>query len=445
MPQEQTVNKARHIEVTAKHADTLMAPESGFTHRQTLAGVVRFNAPDLAEEAARVVQADLDDEARRLVVRGFFHEVLQQIGIDDHHRTIGLGDGTLDVDLGLTGGAHLVVAALDLEAGVVEGHDHLVAQVGVVVDRRDREVAALVRRLVAAVGAAVGLERLAGVEVGEASRPGQLDLAAGVDPDRDVRLIVVPPPMLVEALRTGQVDGFCVGEPWNSLAVDAGLGTIVAVASDIWRSPPEKVLGMSSNYIERNPEVCGALVRAVVAAARCLSKAECRDELVRLLSQTRYVGASESLLRGALKSVKGDIDGLLEDVEAALAIAGPLVAGGVGTHEWALPTPERVDLRGRCVLPAFTDSHVHFPTWALADNAGIEGKGWFVDMELDFPAGPAYYLMGFEIDLFTPPRAGFFFLGDARSVGGALAPIPESGLKPLLQEVRYGSRCPGGS
>jgi len=50
----------------------------------------------------------------------------------------------------------------------------------------------------------------------------------------------------------------------------------------------------------------------------------------------------------------------------ALAIAGPLIAGGVGTHEWALPTPDRVNLAGRCVLPAFTDSHVHFPTWALA-------------------------------------------------------------------------------
>ena len=50
----------------------------------------------------------------------------------------------------------------------------------------------------------------------------------------------------------------------------------------------------------------------------------------------------------------------------SLAIAGPLVAGAVGTHESALPTPDRVDLGGRCVLPAFTDSHVHFPTWSLA-------------------------------------------------------------------------------
>src|SRR5215212_9545340 len=51
-----------------------------------------------------------------------------------------------------------------------------------------------------------------------------------------------------------------------------------------------------------------------------------------------------------------------------LAIAGNLVAGGVGTHETALPSPERVDLGGRCVVPGFTDSHVHFPTWALAQH-----------------------------------------------------------------------------
>lgn len=53
---------------------------------------------------------------------------------------------------------------------------------------------------------------------------------------------------------------------------------------------------------------------------------------------------------------------------AALAIAGDRIVGGVGTHEHALPTPDRVDLRGRCVLPAFTDAHVHFPTWALAQR-----------------------------------------------------------------------------
>ena len=59
---------------------------------------------------------------------------------------------------------------------------------------------------------------------------------------------------------------------------------------------------------------------------------------------------------------------------AALAIAGDRVAGGVGTHEMSLPTPERVDLRGRCVLPAFTDAHVHFPTWSLSQrDVQLEG------------------------------------------------------------------------
>jgi predicted amidohydrolase YtcJ len=64
----------------------------------------------------------------------------------------------------------------------------------------------------------------------------------------------------------------------------------------------------------------------------------------------------------------------------ALAIAGDRIVGGVGTHESALPSPERVDLRGRCVLPGFTDSHVHFPTWALAQRqVRLEGCGSLAD------------------------------------------------------------------
>jgi predicted amidohydrolase YtcJ len=61
---------------------------------------------------------------------------------------------------------------------------------------------------------------------------------------------------------------------------------------------------------------------------------------------------------------------------SALAIAGDRVAGGVGTHELVLPTPDHIDLRGRCVLPAFTDSHVHFPSWSLAQrDVQLEGTG----------------------------------------------------------------------
>jgi hypothetical protein len=62
--------------------------------------------------------------------------------------------------------------------------------------------------------------------------------AAGIDPDRELRLIVIPPPFLVDALRAGQIDGFCVGEPWNSVAVHAGVGTIVTSTTAIWPFSP---------------------------------------------------------------------------------------------------------------------------------------------------------------------------------------------------------------
>ncbi|HUG61421.1 MAG TPA: ABC transporter substrate-binding protein, partial [Methylomirabilota bacterium] len=66
--------------------------------------------------------------------------------------------------------------------------------------------------------------------------------ASGVHPDRDVDIVVLPPPSMPEALASGRLDAFCVGEPWNSVAVDAGVGVIVTSKASIWRSSPEKVL-----------------------------------------------------------------------------------------------------------------------------------------------------------------------------------------------------------
>jgi len=127
--------------------------------------------------------------------------------------------------------------------------------------------------------------------------------SGGLDPDRDVRLVVLPPPLLVDALRSGQVDGFCVGEPWNSLAVDAGIGVIAAVCSDIWPSPPEKVLGMRASFVDENPEKVAALVRAIHAASRWAADPGNHHDLAQLLAQPRYVGAPARLLHAALAGV----------------------------------------------------------------------------------------------------------------------------------------------
>jgi NitT/TauT family transport system ATP-binding protein len=123
--------------------------------------------------------------------------------------------------------------------------------------------------------------------------------ACGIDPDRDVRLLVLPPPLLVDALREGQIDGFCVGEPWNSLAVAVGVGSIVTATSAIWRLSPEKVLGCKLEWAQRHPDRMAAVIRAVYRAAQWCGQVANQQELASLLAEPRFVGApAATLLRG---------------------------------------------------------------------------------------------------------------------------------------------------
>jgi predicted amidohydrolase YtcJ len=88
-------------------------------------------------------------------------------------------------------------------------------------------------------------------------------------------------------------------------------------------------------------------------------------------SITDYILSAVILEKGVIRTLEPAMP-----VALALAIAGDRVAGGVGTHETALPSPDRVDLGGRCVLPGLNDAHVHFPTWALAQReVRLEGAG----------------------------------------------------------------------
>jgi NitT/TauT family transport system ATP-binding protein len=126
--------------------------------------------------------------------------------------------------------------------------------------------------------------------------------ASGIDPDQDVRLVVIPPPLLVDALRGGQVDGFCVGEPWNSVAVAAGVGHIITTGTLIWPHSPEKVLGMRQDWALQHPDIVAALVRAVVRAALWCEDADNHGSLAQLLAGPRYVGVPAALLQSALSA-----------------------------------------------------------------------------------------------------------------------------------------------
>lgn len=124
--------------------------------------------------------------------------------------------------------------------------------------------------------------------------------SAGIDPDRDVRLTVIPPPRMVDSLRAGRIDGCCVGEPWNLVAGAEGLGAIAATKSDIWPMAPEKVLGLRADWAEDNGARLAALIRAFVEAAQWADAPENRPELARMLADPRYVNVPETLLRTAL-------------------------------------------------------------------------------------------------------------------------------------------------
>jgi ABC-type nitrate/sulfonate/bicarbonate transport system substrate-binding protein len=123
---------------------------------------------------------------------------------------------------------------------------------------------------------------------------------AGLDPDRDVRLVVLPPPLLVDALRSGQIDGFCVGEPWNSLAVSAGIGALIVAVSDLMPQAPEKVLGVRARFAQEHPGRVAALIRAIEASSQWAARPEHHAELASLLSQPRFVGVPAELMQQAL-------------------------------------------------------------------------------------------------------------------------------------------------
>lgn len=124
--------------------------------------------------------------------------------------------------------------------------------------------------------------------------------AAGIDPINDVNLVVVPPPLIAASLKAGRIDGFCVGEPWNSLAVSDGSGVIIATKSELWAESPEKVLAMRADYAVNNAPLVQSLIKAVHQACTWLEDAENRRKAAELLSRPQYVGLAEQILLRSL-------------------------------------------------------------------------------------------------------------------------------------------------
>lgn len=145
--------------------------------------------------------------------------------------------------------------------------------------------------------------------------------SGGVDPDEDVRLVVLPPPYMAESIASGHVDAFCVGAPWNSAAVDLGLAHILHFVSDILTRAAEKVLAVREPWARDNPEVVAKLVRAHRAAADFIESPEHREEASVILSRPDRIGVDpEVILRTLTGRLKVSPDGTIRESSRYLLV-----------------------------------------------------------------------------------------------------------------------------
>jgi len=114
------------------------------------------------------------------------------------------------------------------------------------------------------------------------------------------QLTTIPPPRMADALNSGEIDAFCVGEPWGSVAVEQGAGTLLLPGTAIWAAAPEKVLAARHDWVTAHPEITARLMRAVWKASRWLFDTGNRMAISELLSQPEYVNAPAELLDRAL-------------------------------------------------------------------------------------------------------------------------------------------------
>jgi nitrate/nitrite transport system substrate-binding protein len=122
--------------------------------------------------------------------------------------------------------------------------------------------------------------------------------ANGINPIKDVKTIVVPPPQMVANMRIGNMDGYCVGEPWNARAIYDKVGYTVATSQDIWVDHPEKVLGATAEFVAKNPNTSRAMIMAILDACRYIEATENRAKVAKLISGKAYVNAPEEVIAG---------------------------------------------------------------------------------------------------------------------------------------------------
>ena len=121
--------------------------------------------------------------------------------------------------------------------------------------------------------------------------------ANGIDPMKEAKVITVPPPQMVANMRVGNMDGFCVGEPWGHRAIMDGIGITAITTQDIWRDHPEKVLGSTLEFAKKNPNTCRAMMAAILEAGRWIDASMAnKNKMAEAIAAKSYVNTSKDAI-----------------------------------------------------------------------------------------------------------------------------------------------------
>ncbi len=129
--------------------------------------------------------------------------------------------------------------------------------------------------------------------------------AGGVHPDKDVELITIPPPQMVQNMKVGKMDGFCVGEPWNARAIAEKVGFTSVTTQEIWNDHPEKVCAFAAPFADKNPKTVRAILKALHEASVWLDDLNNRPEQCDIVARDAYIKCNKEQI---LSRLLGNVD-----------------------------------------------------------------------------------------------------------------------------------------
>jgi len=173
--------------------------------------------------------------------------------------------------------------------------------------------------------------------------------AQGINPFKDVKTIVVPPPQMVANMRVGNMDGFCVGEPWGNRAIVDNIGFTAVTTQDIWVDHPEKVLGTTAEWVARNPNTARAMTAAIIDAGKWIDA-----------SLANKQKTADTVASKAYVNTDADV----------------IVARMLGRYNNGLPGAQNKTWDDRNAMKFFNDGAVNFPYLSDAMWFLTQHKRW---------------------------------------------------------------------